>query len=130
MAVAHVRPDLARRHILLAASRQFGEGDVQHWWLQETGAGVRTHISDDTVWLAYCTCKYLELTGDDSILDEKCTWLEGAAVRRASMNAFYIPRLARRQTRFMSIACGRCRTASLSAHMGCLLWNRRLETTA
>ncbi len=48
MTLAHVLPDLARSHLLLAASRQFEQGDVQHWWLPETGAGVRTRISDDT----------------------------------------------------------------------------------
>ncbi len=94
IAVAYVRPDLTRRHILLAASRQFAEGDVQHWWLQETGAGVRTHISDDTVWLTYCTCRYLQLTGDDSILDEKCTWLEGAQVDPHQHDAFYVPKVS------------------------------------
>ena len=46
-------PSLAREQILNAASRQFPEGDVQHWWLPRTGAGVRTMISDDVVWLAY-----------------------------------------------------------------------------
>ncbi len=46
------------------------EGDVQHWWLPRTGAGVRTMISDDVVWLAYArriaTCT---VTGDEAILD-------------------------------------------------------------
>ena len=44
-------PKLARDQILNAARRQFLEGDVQHWWLPRTDAGVRTMISDDVVWL-------------------------------------------------------------------------------
>ncbi|WP_196503322.1 GH36-type glycosyl hydrolase domain-containing protein [Aestuariivirga litoralis] len=94
LSIAQVRPDLTRHHILLAASRQFAEGDVQHWWLQETGAGVRTHISDDTVWLAYLVCKYLQLTGDQSILDEKVAWLEGPQVDPGKHDNFFVPRVS------------------------------------
>ncbi|MET1084312.1 MAG: glucoamylase family protein, partial [Burkholderiales bacterium] len=62
-------PNLAQEQILNAAGRQFLEGDVQHWWLPRTGAGVRTMISDDVVWLAHAAAYFVEVTGDDSILN-------------------------------------------------------------
>ena len=70
-------PSLARAQILSAASRQFPEGDVQHWWLPRSGAGVRTLISDDVVWLAYATAHYISVTGDRAILDEQLGFLIG-----------------------------------------------------
>ena len=53
MAINVLKPDETRAHILRAAARQFSEGDVQHWWLPETGRGIRSRISDDRIWLPY-----------------------------------------------------------------------------
>ncbi|TIT71669.1 MAG: hypothetical protein E5W56_21525, partial [Mesorhizobium sp.] len=70
-------PKLARDQILNAARRQFPEGDVQHWWLPRTDAGVRTMISDDVVWLAHATARYIEVTGDVAILKEQLPFIDG-----------------------------------------------------
>ncbi len=86
-----IDPTLARAQILNAASRQFREGDVQHWWLPATGAGVRTLISDDVVWLGYGASLYVETTGDNAILDEKLPFLEGRALEEGEHDAFYQP---------------------------------------
>jgi cyclic beta-1,2-glucan synthetase len=84
-------PSLARAQILNAAARQFPEGDVQHWWLPGTGAGVRTMISDDVVWLAYGACSYIAGTGDDAILREAIPFIEGPALEPGQHDAFFTP---------------------------------------
>ena len=84
-------PSLARRQIVNAAGRQFREGDVQHWWLPQTGAGVRTMIADDVVWLAYAVHHYCEVTGDKAVLDEQIPFLEGAMLQPDQHDSFYQP---------------------------------------
>jgi cellobiose phosphorylase len=70
LALLHSRPDLTRRQILIHAARQYREGDVQHWWHEETKRGVRTRYSDDLLWLPYAAARYVLHTGDTSLLGE------------------------------------------------------------
>lgn len=94
LAFLATEPELARRQILNAASRQFPEGDVQHWWLPKSGAGVRTLISDDVVWLAYAVDAYVTATGDETILDEVLPFIEGSALQPGQHDAFFEPSLS------------------------------------
>lgn len=78
LALLHTRPELTRRQIMLHASKQYEEGDVQHWWHEELGSGIRTGFTDDLLWLPYVTARYVEHTADGSVLDETAPYLHSA----------------------------------------------------
>ncbi len=69
LALLHSRPELTKKQILLHASHQYEEGDVQHWWHEETERGIRTLFTDDLLWMPYAVARYLDQTGDSGILD-------------------------------------------------------------
>ncbi|MFC4810410.1 GH36-type glycosyl hydrolase domain-containing protein [Paenibacillus sp. GCM10023250] len=76
LSMLHSRPDMTRQQIIRHASHQYLEGDVQHWWHEETHRGIRTKFSDDLLWLAYAVARYVSHTGDVSLLEETAPFLQ------------------------------------------------------
>jgi len=81
LALLTSEPERVKAQILLAAAHQFEDGDAQHWWHPPLGRGVRTHCSDDYIWLANVTARYIEATGDHAILAEQVPFLRAPPLK-------------------------------------------------
>ena len=90
LSLLYTQPERARAHLLLCASRQYVQGDVQHWW-HPGGAGVRTRISDDLLFLPYVTARYVYVTADRDILRAHAPFLRSAPLAEAEHDRYETP---------------------------------------
>ena len=128
MALVLVAPDVLRAQMLLCASRQFEAGDVQHWWHSPDGAGVRTRISDDLLWLPFALGHYLRATGDSAVLEVAVPFLTGQVLEAGQEDAYFTPDATSFQASvFEHGARALDRSLAVGAHglplMGCGDWN-------
>ena len=128
LVLMHYEPARAREHILRAAARQFEAGDVMHWWHMPY-MGVRTHISDDRLFLPFVTAAYVGLTGDRSVLFERVPYLRNVEIPEGAEDWYGAGEVSA-ETGTMHDHCMRAfhRSASLTGEHGLALmgsgdWN-------
>lgn len=128
MALSWSAPEMLSTQIRQCAARQFIEGDVQHWWHAPTGAGVRTHSSDDLLWLPYACLHYLRSSGDTALLDELVPFIQGPMIPESAEDAYFVPEISSTSATIYEHAA-RCidRSLAVGAHglplMGGGDWN-------
>ena len=81
LCLKYIDPTKIKDQIMKHSSHQFIEGDVEHWWHEETSRGIRTRFSDDLLWLVYVIEEYIDVTGDIEILDKKTPYLQGEILK-------------------------------------------------
>ena len=121
-----------RARILFAPpGRQFPEGDVQHWWHEPSGRGVRTRFSDDLAWLPFVADHYVRVTGDAAFGTRSAPYLDMRPLAADEQEAYDLPAVSDGdRARCTSIASGRSSAHARSGSTDCRSSARATGTTA
>lgn len=111
LALLYSEPEQVKYRILLHASRQYEEGDVQHWWHPPHNAGIRSRYSDDLLWLIYVTYRYIESTGDAAILTENVHYLHSKPLNMDEIDRYEIPEISSKSDTLFAHCLNACRHA-------------------
>lgn len=83
-----VDKQIMKNQIIKQSSHQFIEGDVEHWWHDETSKGIRTRFSDDLLWLVYLVNEYIKFSGNYEILKINTPYLQGEQLEEHVMEKY------------------------------------------
>ena len=81
LGIKYLSDNLMKDQIIEHSRHQFIEGDVEHWWHNETKRGIRTRFSDDLLWLVYVTVEYIKYVNSEDILDVETSFLQGEILK-------------------------------------------------
>ena len=86
----------AKERILDACRHQYAEGDVMHWWHAHPKGdrGVRTHCSDDLLWLVWALCEYTEKTGDYALCSVPLPFMLSAPLGKEQKDRYETPEIS------------------------------------
>ena len=92
-------PYMTKEQILRNCAHQYKEGDIQHWWHPVPGSdvhkGIRSKYSDDLLWLPLGVAKYVKVTGDFGILEEKVPFIESTVLGEDEDERYEIPKISK-----------------------------------
>lgn len=90
MGIKYINPEFMKEQVIRHASHQFIEGDVEHWWHEETQKGIRTKFSDDLLWMPYVTAEYIRYTGETQLLEIEVPYVKGDEIEEGQDESYAV----------------------------------------